>query len=434
MNRKILALAIPNIVTNITIPLLGMVDIGLMGHMGSAVYLGAIAIGTMIFNIIFWGFSFLRMGTSGFTAQAYGSRNLNESVLILCRSLLVGLAGSIALILLQYPIAWIAFKLVNSTTEVESLARQYFYIRIYAAPATLCIYSLTGWFIGMQNAKSPMILAISVNILNIIFSLIFIKIAHMNSDGIALANVCSQCIGLLFGLFLIRPYFRKLKKYLIFKDIFNVGALRHFLNVNKDIFIRTLCLIFTFSFFTTQSANTSDTILAVNTLLFQFLFFFSYFADGFAYAAEALTGRYIGSGDLKMLKRVIHRLFTFGTLIAVVFTIIYLLAGRTILGLLTNNEQLIASTQPYVFWIVLLPLISFAAFIWDGIYIGATASKAMRNSMLIITFGIFLPVYFAVKQSMGNHGLWLAMLLFMGSRGIFLTFMAGRTIFGYKLL
>ena len=256
----------------------------------------------------------------------------------------------------------------------------------------------------------------------------------MNSDGIALANVCSQCIGLLFGLFLIRPYFRKLKKYLIFKDIFNVGALRHFLNVNKDIFIRTLCLIFTFSFFTTQSANTSDTILAVNTLLFQFLFFFSYFADGFAYAAEALTGRYIGSGDLKMLKRVIHRLFTFGTLIAVVFTIIYLLAGRTILGLLTNNEQLIASTQPYVFWIVLLPLISFAAFIWDGIYIGATASKAMRNSMLIITFGIFLPVYFAVKQSMGNHGLWLAMLLFMGSRGVFLTFMAGRTIFGYKLL
>ena len=252
MNRKILALAIPNIVTNITIPLLGMVDIGLMGHMGSAVYLGAIAIGTMIFNIIFWGFSFLRMGTSGFTAQAYGSRNLNESVLILCRSLLVGLAGSIALILLQYPIAWIAFKLVNSTTEVESLARQYFYIRIYAAPATLCIYSLTGWFIGMQNAKSPMILAISVNILNIIFSLIFIKIAHMNSDGIALANVCSQCIGLLFGLFLIRPYFRKLKKYLIFKDIFNVGALRHFLNVNKDIFIRTLCLIFTFSFFTNK--------------------------------------------------------------------------------------------------------------------------------------------------------------------------------------
>ncbi|NQV02571.1 MAG: MATE family efflux transporter, partial [Bacteroidia bacterium] len=213
MNRKILLLAVPNIVTNITIPLLGMVDLGLMGHLESAIYIGAIALGSMIFNFLFWGFGFLRMGTSGFTAQAFGRRNLQESTRVLIRAVVVALGGGVLMILLQVPITKLAFLLIRGSPEVEMLARQYFYIRIYAAPATLVMYALTGWFIGMQNARTPMVLAISINVLNIFFSLIFIYLLGMKSDGIALANVLSQCAGILLSILFLQRYHLKLKKY-----------------------------------------------------------------------------------------------------------------------------------------------------------------------------------------------------------------------------
>jgi MATE family multidrug resistance protein len=212
-------------------------------------------------------------------------------------------------------------------------------------------------------------------------------------------------------------------------EALNRKAFIRFFHVNKDIFIRTLCLIFTLSFFTTQSANSSDTILAVNTLLFQFFYFFSYFVDGFAYAAEALAGRYIGSGDKTMLSKVIRRLFVWGSVIALAFTFIFLIGGRFILSLLTNDPITNTAAQPYMFWVVLVPAITFAAFIWDGIYVGATASKAMRNSMVVITTLIFLPAYYILEPVLGNNGLWLAMMLFMGSRGVFLSLMAKKAVF-----
>jgi multidrug resistance protein, MATE family len=428
LNRRILRLAIPNIVTNITIPLLAMVDLGLMGHMGSEKYVGAVALGGMIFSFIFWAFGFLRMGTSGFTAQAYGQRNLAEAGNILIRSVLFAIGGGLFLILMQWPLSWAAFSLVNGSIEVETMAKDYFNIRIYAAPATLFIYALVGWFIGMQNARLPMILAISVNLLNVLLSLLFITVLGMGSNGVAWANVISQYGGLLLGLFLLSFYWPKLGKYVNFAEAINRKACVRFFHVNKDIFIRTLCLIFALSFFTTQSANTSDTILAVNTLLFQFFYFFSYFVDGFAYAAEALAGRYIGSGDRAMLKKVIRRLFTWGAAIALSFTLIYLIAGGFILRLLTNDPHIISTARPYMFWVVLVPIITFAAFIWDGIYVGATASKAMRNSMVIITTLIFLPAYYLLEPVLGNNGLWLAMMLFMGARGVFLSMMAGKAV------
>lgn len=429
MNKAILRLAIPNIITNITIPLLGMVDLGLMGHMGSEKYVGAIALGGMIFNFLFWGFGFLRMGTSGFTAQAYGRRDMGEASHVLARALMTAIAGGLLLIVLQWPIAKGAFAVIHSSGGLESLARQYFNIRIYAAPATLCIYVFTGWFIGMQNARLPMILAISVNVLNIAFSLLFVMVFNLHSEGIAWANVASQYVGLLLGLFFVSLYLPKLRKYFNPKEALNWRAFRKFISVNKDIFIRTLCLIFTLSFFTTQSANTSDTVLAVNTLLFQFFYFFSYFIDGFAYAAEALTGRYIGSGNRTMLVSVVKRLFVWGGSIALVFTVVYLAGGQYILRLLTNNTETLASAKPYLFWVVLVPFITFAAFIWDGIYVGATASKAMRNSMVIITTVIFLPAYYLLNPLLGNNGLWLAMMLFMGARGLFLGVMAKKAVF-----
>jgi multidrug resistance protein, MATE family len=429
MNKKILALAIPNIVTNITIPLLGMVDLGLMGHLGSQVYIGAIALGTMIFNIIFWGFGFLRMGTSGFTAQAYGGRDLKEAAQVLVRSVFVAVTGGALLILLQWPNAKMAFWLVNGSPEVEQLARQYFRIRVWAAPATLMMYALTGWFIGMQNARTPMILAISVNVLNILFSLGFIRFLGMTSDGIALANVLSQCTAILISIFFLMPYYSKLKQHLNLREAMRWEAMRRFISVNKDIFIRTLCLIFTLSFFTTQSAGEGDTMLAVNTLLFMFFYFFSYFIDGFAYAAEALTGRYIGAKDTANLKRAVRILFIWGVALAGVFTVIYGACGKWLVSLLTDNPEVLNGALPYLFWIALIPFITFSAFIWDGIYVGATASVAMRDSMVVITLLVFLPAYYLLRTPLANNGLWLAIMLFMAARGVFLTLMSGKHIF-----
>lgn len=421
MNKKILILAIPNIITNIAIPLLGMVDMGLMGHLESGVYVGAIAVGTTIFSFIFWGFGFLRMGTSGFTAQAYGSRRLNDSMMTLYRSLIVAVTIGLAVILFQQLIAWAAFSLIHSSKEVEVLARQYFFIRVYSALPTLCLYAFTGWFIGMQNAKIPMTLSVTVNVLNIVFSLFFIQVMSMKSNGIALANVLSQYTGLLMALFFFYRYYRKLLRYKFSNlKIQYTNAMRGFLKVNGDIFIRTLCLIITLSFFTAKSAKAGDTLLAVNSLLFQLFYFFSYFIDGFAYAAEALVGKSIGARDKVQLVRVIKRLFTWGLSLSIPFTLVYFFGGNFLLSLLTNNKEILLAARPYLVWIAVVPLITFSAFLWDGIYVGATASATMRNSMLIVTFVIFLPAYYLLQPVLGNHGLWLAMMIFMGSRGIIL--------------
>lgn len=275
-----------------------------------------------------------------------------------------------------------------------------------------------------------MIMAITINVLNIGLSLLFVITLKMNSNGLAWANLVSQFTGLILGLFFVSLYSRNLKKYLSFRQALNLKSFRTFISVNKDIFIRTLCLIFTLSFFTTQSANQSAVILAVNTLLFQFFYFFSYFVDGFAYAAEALTGKGIGGGDRNNLKAVIRSLFIWGLGIAIFFTLLYGFGGNAILRLLSNDQSVLLAARPYLFWIILVPLITFSAFIWDGIFVGATASKAMRNSMLIITTLIFLPAYYLLHPLLGNHGLWMAMMLFMGSRGIFLAVFSKNAVFG----
>jgi MATE family multidrug resistance protein len=429
LNKKILALAVPNIITNIAIPLLGMVDMGLMGHLESGIYIGAVAVGTTIFSFIFWGFGFLRMGTSGFTAQAYGSRNLQETMMTLYRSLIIAIITGLLVILLQHFIAMIAFSLIHSSKEVEILARQYFFIRVYAAVPTLCLYAFTGWFIGMQNANIPMTLSVSVNILNILFSLFFIQVLDMKSKGIALANVLSQYAGLLMAVIFFYRFYRKLLKYKIgHLKLKFTKAVKDFARVNADIFIRTLCLILTLSFFTAKSASGGDTILAVNSLLFQLFYFFSYFIDGFAYAAEALVGKSIGANDRDQLVKIIKRLFYWGLVLSVPFTLLYFFGGDVILGMMTNNLQIRSAASPYLFWIALIPVISFSAFLWDGIYVGATASKAMRNSMLIITFVLFLPAYYILEPLLGNHGLWLAMMIFLASRGAFLGLLSRKAV------
>ncbi len=428
MNRSILKLALPNIVSNITIPLLGLVDLALMGHLDSEVYIGAIALGGVIFNFIYWGFSFLRMSTSGFTAQAFGEKNQTESITILIRALLVAGIISFFILILQAPIAWASFKVIGGSPEVESLAEQYFRIRVWAAPAALSLFVFSGWFLGMQNARYPMIIAIAVNVVNIVFSMFFVFVLKMNSNGVALGTAISQYIGLAIAIILFYSKYKYLVKKVSKNGIMNIKILVEFFKVNTDIFIRTFCIIAVFTFFTSKSASINDTILAVNSLLIQLLLFFSFFIDGFAFAGEALVGKFVGAKETGKLKRVVKLLFYWGLGLALIFTIIYLPGVNLILKLLTSQADVITSAQPFLVWVILVPLASFGSFIWDGVYIGATASKAMRNTLLISAFFVFAPVYYFLSPYLGNHALWIGMLLFMFARGVVQTFLYKKAI------
>lgn len=428
MNRKILNLAIPNIISNITVPLLGIVDLTLMGRLGDEVYIGAIAIGGMIFNFIYWGFSFLRMGTSGFAAQAFGRGDSKESIIILSRALLAAILGSALVIILQWPIEMFGFWVLKSSDAVENYAKSYFYIRIWAAPATISLYAFTGWFIGMQNARIPMIVAIVINLLNIGFNMFFVFVLGLKSDGVAWGTLVAQYSGLALSIYFFRKKFGHLIQLWERKAMTNLEALRKFFMVNKDIFIRTLALIFTMSFFTAKSAETNDLILAINTILFQFFIFFSYFVDGFANAGEALAGRYIGAGDRKNLVKSVKLIFIWSLGVSLGFTLLNLFGSSLVLQLMTSSGDIISGAKPYLPWIVAIPLISFVAFIWDGIYVGATISNHLRNSILV-ALAVFLALYFSTKPTLENHALWLALTTFLLVRGIYLSAFAGRTIF-----
>ncbi len=428
MNRDIFRLALPNIVSNITVPLLGLIDLALMGHLGSEVYIGAIALGGVIFNFIYWGFSFLRMSTSGFTAQAFGEKNNPETITILARALLVSLIISVLILLLQAPVSWASFKLIGGSSEVEMLADEYFRVRIWGAPAALGLFVFSGWFLGMQNARYPMVIAITANAINILLSLFFVFVLNMKSAGVALGTALSQYAGILLAIILFLKKYRYLLPEITIKRIYDLKRLTAFFKVNTDIFIRTFCIILVFTFFTSKSASIDDTVLAVNSLLIQFLLFFSFFIDGFAFAGEALVGKFVGARLVNSLKKAVNLLFIWGFVLALAFTLIYLVAINFSLNLLTTQTEIINNAQPFIPWVVIIPLASFGSFIWDGIYIGATASRAMRNALLAAAFLIFLPVYFFLNPIWENHALWLGMILFMFSRGLFQTIMYKKAI------
>jgi MATE family multidrug resistance protein len=435
MNKKILDLAIPNIISNISIPLLGIVDMALMGHLESDAYIGAIALGSLIFNFIYWGLGFLRMGTSGFTAQAWGRQDRSGTIMVFARAFFIALVISLLLLAFQRPLEWFSFLILKGETRVEELAMDYFRIRIWAAPAALGQFALLGFFLGMQNARLPMLVLVATNLINLGCNYLFVMIMGMGSDGVALGTVIAQYSGLLLALWFLRRYFRDQFPYWSMEATLKWKELRNFLMVNKDIFIRTMCLVAVFSIFTARSASSDlesegeDTILAVNSLLMQFFMFFSFLIDGFAHASEALTGRFVGAKDRKSLKHLIRLLFLWGGAISICFSVIYLVAGDILFRGLTNNPEVIANAQPYFFWVMMVPLVSFTAFLWDGIFIGATAGKEMRNAMLISTLLVFFPIYFMAGRLMGNHGLWLAFILFMLARGITMQLYAPRAVY-----
>jgi len=417
MNKKILQLAIPSIVSNITVPLLGLIDVAIVGHLGSAAYIGAIAVGGMLFNIIYWLFGFLRMGTSGMTSQAFGQRDLKEVTRVLLRAVGVGLFIALCLLLLQYPIRKIAFLLIDATPEVRELATVYFNICVWGAPAVLGLYGFAGWFIGMQNSRFPMFIAITQNVVNIVASLSFVYLLDMKIEGVALGTLIAQYAGLFMASLLWLRYYGRLKIAFRWREIIGKTAMKRFFQVNSDIFFRTLCLVAVTTFFTSTGARQGDVVLAVNTLLMQLFTLFSYIMDGFAYAGEAMTGRYIGARNNTGLQRMIRLLFRWGWGLSLSFTILYMIGGQDFLGLLTNDTTVINAAGSYCYWVLAIPLAGFAAFLWDGILIGSTATRLMLYSMLVAS-GMFFLIYYIFYALMGNHALWMAFLIYLSLRGI----------------
>lgn len=424
-NRRILQIAIPSIISNITVPLLGLIDVTIVGHLGSPAYIGAIAVGGMLFNIIYWIFGFLRMGTSGMTSQAYGQHDLNEITRLLLRSVGVGLLIAFCL-LLQYPILHLAFTFIKTTPEVEQLATTYFYICIWGAPATLGLYGFAGWFIGMQNSRFPMYIAITQNIVNIVASLCFVYLLDMKVAGVAAGTLIAQYAGFFMALWLYMHYYHTLHKRIVWKEIIQRQAMYRFFQVNRDIFFRTLCLVMVTMFFTSAGAAQGEVVLAVNTLLMQLFTLFSYIMDGFAYAGEALAGRYIGAKNQTGLRSTVHHLFYWGLGLSFLFTLLYSVGGKSFLGLLTNDISVIAASDSYFYWALIIPLAGFSAFLWDGIFIGATATRQMLYSMLVASASFF-GIYYGFHSLLGNHALWLAFLVYLSLRGIVQTFL-GRQI------
>ncbi|WP_274956942.1 MATE family efflux transporter [Millionella massiliensis] len=431
MNRKILALAIPNIVSNITIPLLGMVDLAIVGRLGNDALIGGIAVGGTIFNFLYWNFSFLRMGTSGFTAQAYGARNFDEAARVLVRALSVAVAVALVIWALQLLVVRLAMGVMEGSEAVEQAASRYFLVRVWAAPATLSLYAFTGWFIGMQNSRTPMWISIGINVVNIGCSLAAVWLFGMGIEGVALGTVIAQWSGVALALLIIRRYYGRFFRRDTFRrsGVLSWPVMRRFFKVNSDIFLRTLCLVAVFTYFTIASTRMGDTLLAVNTLMLELFTLFSYMMDGFAYAGEALAGRYCGAGNTPMLHRAVRGLLRWGVVVMLFFTLLYAVAGEQILRIFTSSEAILDAARDYAVWAVLVPVCSFLAFILDGIVVGITATWIMRNAMFCATI-VFFAVYAVLMPLLGNAGLWIAFLAYLLMRGVVQLALSKRRILG----
>ena len=429
MNRKILRLTLPNIITNVTVPLVGMIDIAIAGRMGADVYLGAIAIGSAIFNFIYWNFGFLRMGTTGFAAQAYGAHDLSEATKVLVRGCSVALGIALLLLIAQQPLGAFSLGLMQGSPEVMQLAREYFFVRIWAAPATIGLYAFKGWFIGMQNPRSPMVVAMVVCAVNFICGVWFVFGMDMGIAGVALSTVVAQYSGLLTAIGFWLRFYRKLAKYFNLRESLRWCSLKRYFSVNGNIFLRTLCLVAVFTFFTSASSGMGNDLLAVNTLLMQLFTLYSYIMDGFAYAGESLIGRFVGNHNLPMIKKCIKYLMLWGVAMGIMFTLFYGASWRGTLAIFTNNQQIINLAGDFLWWILAVPLVSFTAFIYDGILTGATRTRVMRDA-IIIASAMFFLLYYTLKASLGNDALWIAFLTFLLLRGA----VQAAMVRGYRLI
>ncbi|MBR4994596.1 MAG: MATE family efflux transporter [Alistipes sp.] len=427
MNREILRIALPNIISNITVPIMGIAGTMIAGHLNDSVStIGALAIGVSIFNFIYWNCSFIRMGTSGLTAQAFGAGDSRTTTLMLARAVAVSLVVGLVALIFQRPLGLGALAIMNGNDMVA----EYFFARIWAVPAGVLLFGLNGWLTGMQNAIIPMIVAVTVNIIHIVCSLFFAFPLDMGIVGIAYASVVAQWTGVIATIVITWWKFRKGFVKVTLSEVLDMQAMKEFFLINRDIIIRTLCIVATYTFFTAASARMGDdNILAVNTILLQLFTLFSYMNDGFAFAAEALTGRFIGAKDQPSLRDAVKKCVIWCLVVAVIYIGIYIGWWRELLSLFISDSAdanlLLDYAGRYIGWIIAIPLAAAMPFVMDGIMVGATQSRIMRDSMVLSTIAYF-ALFYAFEPFIGNNALWLAFSSYMFLRGALQYLMSGR--------
>lgn len=415
-DRRLWALAWPLMLTNLTVPLLGLVDTAVLGHLDSPEYLGAVAVGANLFSILYWTFGFMRMGTTGLAAQAWGKRDRFGQVALLLRSVLLSVVIGLVLILVHQPLIALGLSLMNPSPDVSSLAAEYATIRIWSAPAVLCQYTLVGWLIGTQFARGPMIMLIVANGLNIVLDILFVTGLGWNSRGVAIATVIAEygAAGIGFAIVLTRmPEGQRLTRALF-------GQLRDYLDilqVNRYIMVRTIALLLVLAFFTAQGARQGDTILAANAVLLTFLLLISNALDGFANAAEALIGEAIGKASRARFRVVFRSALRWSVWGALLLTLVFVAGGKALIALLTGIEEVRTTAWQYLPWLWLLPFAAVWGFLLDGVFIGATRTRDMQNTMLFSALGVFLPVWW-LSTDWGNHGLWFSLICLMLARAL----------------
>lgn len=420
INRQVLSLALPSILANITVPLVGMVDLAISGHIGDAAAIGGLAVASMLFDLLYWNMGFLRVGTGGITAQAYGRKDNRGIIDTLTQGLSTALGAALFFIAIQWLFVEAAFLFISCSPEVEAVARQYFFIRIWAAPATLSLFAFKGWFIGMQNTVFSMAVDLWVNVVNMAASWLLAFHTPLGMAGIAWGTLIAQWTGLLLAcaLFMVR-YRGLLSDFSLHRSV-KWRYIKGFFKVNTDLFIRSLAFMVIYVGFTSLAAAYGDVELAVSSVMMKLFMLFSYFIDGFAYAGEALSGRFIGEKDRTSLRTTVKVLFIWGLIISAVFTLIYIIFPMPVIRLLTDDAQVLSGCGPYLFWLVLMPVASCVAFVWDGIYIGATASATMRNCMLLAAL-LFVLSYLALKGRIGVQALYVAYFVHLLVRSVYMT-------------
>lgn len=421
MNREILRIALPAIVANITIPLLGLLDTAIAGHLGDATVIGAIAVGSMLFNFVYWNFGFLRMGTSGMTAQAFGAGDTSLQARMLQQSSVLALAIALAIVVLQWPIRWLGFTLIGPSDHVRQLAYTYFNIVIWGAPPTLMMMSIKGWLLGMQDSKGAMYISIVVNVINIIASLVAVYALGMGFVGIAVGTLLAQWLGLAYSLWLVWRGYARIVAMIDWRKTLHLQGSGRFFKVNADIFVRSTLLMLANLFLVAIGARSGDLILAVNALMQQLNSLFAYFMDGIAFAGEALVGKYYGRRDPAHLRLCVRRLFVWAVLLTAAFTILYAYPQH-IFALLTDDLSVRMAAMDYRWWCALLPLCGAAAFVWDGVFIGLTYTRGMLWAVAVAD-AFFFVLYYLLPASMGNHRLWLAFVIYLAMRGVVQTYL-----------
>ena len=431
INAQILRLAIPSILANITIPLVGVVDTAIVGHIANATFIGGIAIGTMLFDLLYWNFGFLRVGTSGITAQAFGRGDRVECARLLSQSIGIALIGSVLIWVLQYFFVNVALMLVPCSNEVADFAREYFFIRVWAAPATLSLMAFKGWFIGMQDTISPMLTDIVVNLVNMGVSYVLAVYTPLQALGVAYGTLIAQFTGLIVAVLILLMKYRSIWQGLsLWRLAVDTQRMRRLLSLNGSLFVRSLCFMIVYVGFTSLASKYGDVELAISTIMMKLFMLFSYFVDGFAYAGEALVGKEIGKHDDPQshhqvnplqLSTVIRLLFVWSLGVGIIFTLIFYVWSDEFYRAMTSDSIVLEGLTRYTGWLIAMPIVSTLAFMWDGVYAGATAGKQIRNAMVYAALG-FVVMYLATNQFVGVQSIYIAYFAHLLARVVYLTY------------